>query len=71
MVVAFRRDKGWLKGSADGAYIATVKVVLEQRNGSNDVTDYVIEEVLRLGPGRTWSGRTARLVIQQVKTSLG
>jgi hypothetical protein len=71
VVVAFRRDKGWLKGSADGAYIATVKVVLEQRNGSNDVTDYVIEEVLRLGPGRTWSGRTARLVIQQVKTSLG
>lgn len=66
VVVDVRRDEDWLKGSANGSYTATVKVVLEQQNSSDDRAEYVIEEILALGPGTTWSGRTTRLVVQRV-----
>lgn len=71
VVIDLRRDPDWLKGRAGGGYTATVKVVLEQPNGTGDVTEYAIEEVLTLGPGKTWSGRTVPLVVQQATTSRG
>lgn len=71
VVVDVRRDRGWLKGSAEGTYTATLKVVLEQRNSSDDITEYLVEEVLTLAPGTTWSGRSTQLVVERVTASRG
>lgn len=65
VVVEVRRAKDWLKGSAKGTYTATLQVVLEGQNSSDDRAEFVIEEVLTLGPGKTWSGRATRLVVQR------
>ncbi|HVE47965.1 MAG TPA: hypothetical protein VNA57_14610 [Acidimicrobiales bacterium] len=71
VVVGLRRDDDWLRGRSSGAYTATVKVVLEQPNGAGGVTEHVIEEIITVAPGQTWSGRSARLVVQQATTSPG
>ncbi|HUR22859.1 MAG TPA: hypothetical protein VMZ73_03200 [Acidimicrobiales bacterium] len=69
VVVDLRRDDEWLEGRSSGAYTATVRVVLEQPNGAGGAKQYLITEVITLAPGTTWSGRRARLVVQQVVTS--
>lgn len=69
VVVDVRREGEWLRGRSSGAYTATVKVVLEQPDGAGGVTRFLITEIITVAPGKTWSGRTARLVVQQVATS--